>query len=298
MGATTKIDWCDATWNPVTGCFHRCEYCYARGISRRFGAHVTNWQYERIHEIDAPWFRTVYEPDGVTETERRVVPYPFDFEPTFHRYRLNEPKHWRRPRTIFVCSMADLFGAWVPDSWIEAVFEACAASPQHRYLFLTKNPGRYCDLYRAGKLPGGDNYWYGVTYDHGEGLGRQYGMENRPVTFALDGKPIHNAGSWWMPGWFWGDTPELMEPGETPRHSFVSFEPLIDDIGAHIGSTGGEWLIIGAETGNRKGRAEAKREWVEHIVDYADRAGRPVFMKESLREIMGDGFRQEWPWEV
>ena len=101
-----------------------------------------------------------------------------------------------------------------------------------------------------------------------------------------------------MPGWFWGDTPELMETGETLRNSFVSFEPLLFDIGAHIGSTGGNWLIIGAETGNRKGKPICRREWVDHIVDYARKTGKPVFMKESLREIMGADFVQEYPWMV
>lgn len=296
MGYKTKIDWADTTWNPVTGCLHGCEYCYARRIAKRFGCHMTP-------DSDCP---VIDRPVRNTDTYAymrlagisagAINPYPFDFTPTFHRYRLDIPKRWQRPRTIFVCSMADLFGAWVPDEWIEEVFDACQKAPQHRYLFLTKNPGRYCDLYRSGKLPGGDNYWYGVTYDHGEGLGRKQGMGNRPVTFALGGKPVHNAGSWWLPGWFWGDTPELMMPGETLRNSFVSFEPLLFDIGAHIGSTGGDWLIIGAETGNRKGKPVCKREWVDHIVDYARKTGKPVFMKESLREIMGKDFIQEFPW--
>ncbi|MFR1061782.1 MAG: DUF5131 family protein [Enterocloster sp.] len=59
--------------------------------------------------------------------------------PTFHKYRLNEYQN-KKSRNIFVCSMADLFGEWVPDEWIEEVFEACDNAPQHNYLFLTKNP--------------------------------------------------------------------------------------------------------------------------------------------------------------
>ena len=50
-------------------------------------------------------------------------------------FRLKEPEQKTKPQTIFVCSMSDLFGAWVPDEWIEAVFEACEKAPQHRYLF-------------------------------------------------------------------------------------------------------------------------------------------------------------------
>ena len=64
---------------------------------------------------------------------------------------------------IFVGSMADLFGRWVPDDWIEQVFDACRRAPRHTYLFLTKNPQRYCDLASAGKLPTEPNFWYGTT---------------------------------------------------------------------------------------------------------------------------------------
>ena len=225
----------------------------------------------------------------MTEARKWVCPYPFDFEPTFHRYRLGIPAGWKRPRTIFVCSMADLFGKWVPDRWIQEVFDACAKAPQHRYMFLTKDPGRYCELERAGLLPSGDNYWFGCTYDHSNWNKER--IPDRPTTFALDGKRSHDAGDWWFPGTFWKSRGGL-------RNSFVSFEPLLYDIGEHIGSTGGDWLILGAETGNRTGRAICKREWVEHILEYADKVGKPVFMKESLREIMGDDFRQEYPWEV
>ena len=59
--------------------------------------------------------------------------------------------------------MADLFGEWVPNEWISLVFEACKQAPQHRYLFLTKNPLRYLELERSGILPKGNNYWYGTS---------------------------------------------------------------------------------------------------------------------------------------
>lgn len=307
MGDKTKIDWADATWNPVTGCLHGCEYCYARGIANRFGLPYAPKlgdpgmegakKYDSSEGLD-----TMLELEKPFELNGRKQPYPMAFAPTFHRYRLDIPARWTKPRTIFVCSMADLFGAWVPDEWIKAVFDACAAAPQHRYLFLTKDPGRYCDLERAGLLPSGDNYWFGATYDHSNwpGLDGPHKIPGRPTTFEIDGKRVHDAGDFWFPGMFWKNSykrcPEVAH-GE-PRNSFVSFEPLLFDIGAHIGSSGGDWLIIGAETGNRKGKTVCKREWVEHIVEYADKAGKPVFMKESLREIMGADFRQEFPWEV
>lgn len=287
----TKIDWADSTWNPVTGCLHGCEYCYARRIAERFGGasethnneccHECQWETEgtgEIHELDEP----IYDYDN-----GRKAPYPFDFDPTFHRYKLDEPKSWKKPRTIFVCSMADMFGDWVPDAWIQEVFEACKAAPQHRYLFLSKNPGRYCHLDRAGIMPKGDNFWFGATFDHSNWPGHDgpHEIPGRPTTFALRGKMVHDAGDFYYPHY-----PE--------KNRFISFEPLLYDIGAHIGSTGAQWHIIGAETGNRKGKVVTQREWVDHIVEYSDRNHIPVFMKESLRELMGDDFRQEFPWEV
>lgn len=140
----SKIDWCDSSWNPITGCLHDCEYCYARGIARRFG----NYQGDDGHL------------HIVNTTDKRKVAYPFGFSPTLHRHRLTDPQKKAKPQTIFVGSMADIFGAWVPDGWVKEVFDACAAAPQHRYLFLTKNPARYRSL-ALGSLP--PQHFYGVT---------------------------------------------------------------------------------------------------------------------------------------
>ena len=100
--------------------------------------------------------------------ERPDNPYPDKFHPTFHRYRLPEPRRIKKSSTIFVCSMADLFGDWVPDTWIKEVFKACDAAPQHQYLFLTKNPGRYQRMILTGQLPYKENYWFGRTVVGGE----------------------------------------------------------------------------------------------------------------------------------
>lgn len=144
----TKIDWCDSTWNPVTGCLHGCEYCYARGIANRFGGDFT------MSRCSEHGFLELY---GKPEN-----PYPDKFSPTFHRYRLNEYIS-KKGRNIFVCSMADLFGDWVPDEWIKEVFEACEKAPQHNYLFLTKNPIRYELLHQKGILRKCSNMWYGYS---------------------------------------------------------------------------------------------------------------------------------------
>lgn len=158
----TRIDWCDSTWNPVTGCLHGCEYCYARNISERFkarelgkfGEEKVNGNY--IYELNSPLLQITSNGACMKSA------YPYGFAPTLHRYRLND-YIGKQGRNIFVCSMADLFGLWVPDSWIEEVFKACEKAPQHNYLFLTKNPKRYEELGEKGVLPDSPNMWFGFS---------------------------------------------------------------------------------------------------------------------------------------
>ena len=82
---------------------------------------------------------------------------------------------------------------------------------------------------------------------------------------------------------------------------FISIEPIMEDFDAgelDKDEFGIKWIIVGAETGKRKGKVIPKREWIEHIAETCRRSRIPVFMKESLRELMGEDFRQEFPWEV
>lgn len=187
------------------------------------------------------------------------APFPYGFEPTFHRYRLEEPQHKKKPQTIFVCSMSDLFGVWVPDRWIDEVFNACRSAPQHRYLFLTKNPHRYCDLADAGRLPRGDNFWYGTS------------ITTKDVPFF----------------------------GEGVRYNiFLSIEPLMEDLDAGVGSFGGvRWVIVGAMTGPGSKEHQPHREWIENIVDTASLTHAAVFMKDSLAPIWGNPLIQDFPWD-
>lgn len=281
MGRKTKIDWCDATWNPVTGCLHGCEYCYARTIANRFAGCDKLSTY--MPDCQATWRRVnpdsrpedaIFEVDAKCppiniffnakkqKVIHRVAPYPWGFQPTLRRDKLSVPYNWKNPRTIFVCSMAELFGDWVPDEWIEAVINACVAAPQHRYLFLTKNPARYMHLIANGIIPENQpNFWFGSTATIPE-------ME-----------------------FFWCDE----------VNTFVSIEPILapfedlTDEGVDPASKT-NWIIVGAETGNRKNKVVPQKSWIDEIVSAAKKAGTPVFMKESLREIMGNDFRQEFPW--
>lgn len=125
-----SIEWALWSWNPITGCLHNCPYCYARDIAARF--------------------------------------FTQGFTPTFLPERLGAPYHQRVPpqaahelgwRNIFTCSMADLFGKWVPAEWIEAVLDVARECPQWNFLFLTKFPNRLAEF----TYP--DNAWLGTTVD-------------------------------------------------------------------------------------------------------------------------------------
>ncbi len=132
-----NIEWARYSWNPVTGCLHGCVYCYARDIADRY--------------------------------------YPQGFNPTFIPSRLNAPGSTKQKNiadmrpidqigysSVFVCSMADLFGKWVPREWIEAVLLEVEENPQWNFLFLTKFPQRMAEF----TYP--DNAWLGTTVDRPE----------------------------------------------------------------------------------------------------------------------------------
>ncbi len=245
----TKIDWCDSTWNPVTGCNHGCEYCYARGIAHRFGFHASEPDINERVLLECP------------VSAGKKVPYPFDFHPTFHKYRLND-YIGKQGRNIFVCSMADLFGKWVPDSWIEEVFRSCEKAPHHNYLFLTKNQQRYIELSEKGLLP--NKHWYGYS-----------------VTKQSDLWEFHHADDCAV------------------KNLFVSIEPILEPISPGFCShCPADWVIIGAETGRRKDKVVPKREWVERIVMECEYSDIPVFMKSSLADIWGEPLIQEFPKEL
>jgi len=253
----TKIEWCDSTWNPVVGCLHGCPYCYARKMTTRFGT---------MQEDRSGYGETHYNAKlHCLETRIDGNPYPYLFEPTFFRYKLDEPRRKKKKETIFVCSMADLFGDWVPDEWIEDVFRAVQSAPQHRYMFLTKNPERYKDL-PAPCFNGISEIWFGASITNGDEIGR--------VSYLLEAVAKYKR-----------------------VNIFASVEPLLENLEQPDNLKYLDWVIIGAETGNRAGKVVPEKAWVENIVHVSKSLYTPVFMKESLRGIMGEDFWQEFPWK-
>lgn len=259
----TRIDWASHTWNPVTGCLHGCDYCYARKTAIRFGLHQCERPSKPPLEIlpKGSGCFCVDEPTKLYDQSGKYIrstPYPAGFAPTLHTYTLDYPVKREIPSTVFVSSMGDLFGEWVCEDWIEQVFNAAKRAPWHTYLFLTKNPGRYIELDEAGRLPHDANFWYGSTVTN----------------------------------------PEMPYFSSTKVNTFLSIEPLMAPFLAeeHIGGLYGiDWVIVGAMTGNSRFRHQPKREWVEEIVEIAMGEGVPVFMKDNLSAVWGGKLIQEYP---
>jgi len=286
----TKIEWCDQTWNPITGCRHKCPYCYAEKIANRFKgkgdlrenkswvammeSHYEQKKGSGIYYIRQPLCRGDI-PKLYAKNPAKISHYPFGFVPTFHRYRLDEPKKVKTPQNLFVCSMADLFGDWVPDEWIQEVIEACGKAPQHRYLFLTKNYKRYEDLIAKRILPSCLNsFYFGISITTQEDSERYYDWR-----FHSHNKYKNN---YWI-------------------NRFISVEPLHEDIELHLRWFRADWIIIGAETGYRKNKIIPKKKWIENIVyqchSETGHQSVRVFMKDSLKDIWGKPLIQEYPWK-
>ncbi|MDD9738469.1 phage Gp37/Gp68 family protein [Marinovum sp. SP66] len=125
MADTTKIEWTDATWNPITGCTlvdDGCRNCYAA-------------------ELAATRLKTHPSRAGLARKNAAGVA-KFTGEVRFNEQWLTQPLGWKKPRMVFVCAHGDLFHESVPNEWIDQVFAVMALSPRHTFQVLTKRPDR------------------------------------------------------------------------------------------------------------------------------------------------------------
>lgn len=152
MGDHSKIEWTDATWNPVLGCDRvsaGCAHCYAVGAVARMAAHPN----PKIAAANADLTERI--PNGLLDWTGVVRCLP---------ERLEQPMRWTRPRRIFVNSLSDLFHPAVGGDFIDAVWDVMARTPRHLYQVLTKRPCRAANYLRARQLvlP---NVWVGTSVE-------------------------------------------------------------------------------------------------------------------------------------
>jgi len=147
----SSIEWTEATWNPVTGCTQispGCAHCYAKTFAERF---------------------------------RGVPGHPYEngFDLQLRPERLDQPLRWKKPRTIFVNSMSDLFHPNVPDDYIRDVFDVMERAQHHRFQVLTKRSERLADM--AWSLPWPVNVWMGVSVENQRFINRVDDLRRVPA---------------------------------------------------------------------------------------------------------------------
>lgn len=148
---SSKIEWTEDTWNPLTGCTKispGCAHCYAERMAKRLQA-------------------------------MNVASYKNGFEITIHEHLLNVPLTWKNPRVVFVNSMSDLFHEDVPEDFIQKVFSTMVIAKQHTFQLLTKRSTRLKEI--APRLPWPKNIWMGVSVENND---YEYRIRNLAATNA------------------------------------------------------------------------------------------------------------------
>jgi protein gp37 len=212
MADNSRIEWTEATWNPVTGCSKvspGCAHCYAETFAER-------WRGIAGH------------------------PYEQGFDLRLWPERLEVPLRWRRPRTIFVNSMSDLFHEAIPIEYIAEVFKVMQRADWHVFQVLTKRPERLEAL--ADDLPWPPNVWMGVS------------IENRRFVHRADNL--------------------RRTPAQT---KFISAEPLLGPLeGLDLSRI--DWLIAGGESG--PGHRPMRIEWARDLRDRCVEENVAFFFKQ------------------
>ncbi len=290
MSDKTKIEWTDATWNPVTGCTKvsaGCDHCYAESIATRFAG---------------------------------TKAYPNGFDVTLWPERLDQPLRWQRPRRVFVNSMSDLFHDQVPDEFIARVFAVMACSYRHTFQVLTKRPGRMRSLLNSPEfvrlfdrefcsIPDWNDRWPDLEFAP---AGHVWHLENGPLPNVWLGVSVEDQ------KWANIRIPQLLATPAAVR--FLSCEPLLGPVDlaswfhtseciasqeppwctCHLlTGTSVDWVIVGGESGPHA--RPMHPDWARSLRDQCVAAGVPFLFKQwgewapavrstdRLKHYFGDG---------
>ncbi len=212
MAHNSPIEWTESTWNPVTGCTKispGCKNCYAERLAKRLKAMgQSNYQ------------------NG--------------FQLTLQPQMLELPLKWKKPQTIFVNSMSDLFHKNVPDEYILKVFEVMNKASWHRFQVLTKRSDRLSRL--SSKIEWTQNIWMGVS------------VETQKYVYRID---------------------DLRSTGANIK--FLSLEPLLSPL-KDLNLTNIDWAIVGGESGY--GCRPIEESWVIEIREQCETSNVPFFFKQ------------------
>lgn len=225
MAQQSSIEWTDLTWNPVVGCSIEsagCTNCYAMRMAARLQA-MGHEKYQGL---------TKRTKRGAVWTDRVRC----------HEESVEIPFSWKKPKRVFVNSMADLFHPDVPEDFIGRIWEVMQCTPQHHYQILTKRPQRMAEVLRSIAPTPLQNVWLGTSVESDKVVNRIQDLRNVPAAVR-----------------------------------FISFEPLIADVG-QVDLTGIHWAIVGGESGPRA--RPMSEQWAENILDQCLKAGTAFFFKQ------------------
>jgi protein gp37 len=212
MANNSAIEWTGSTWNPITGCTKispGCKNCYAERMAHRLKA--------------------MGQPN-----------YSNGFQVALHEHVLELPLRWKKPQTIFVNSMSDLFHKDVPVDFIKKAFNVMNHAHWHSFQILTKRSDRLLKL--SSELIWTPNIWVGVS------------VENERHKYRIDHLRLIKA-----------------------EIKFVSFEPLLEPLGI-LNLEGIDWVIVGGESG--PGARPMEESWVIGIRNQCIEEGVPFFFKQ------------------
>jgi len=212
MASDSSIEWTDSTWNPLTGCTKvspGCKNCYSERMAKRLQA-------------------------------MGLPNYLNGFGLSLHEHVLAQPLYWKKPRTIFVNSMSDLFHKGVPIEFIQRVFDIMLQAGWHFFQILTKRSDRLADL--SPKLTWAPNIWMGVS------------VENQDYVYRIEHLRRTKA-----------------------KIKFLSLEPLLGHI-PDLNLEGIDWVIVGGESG--PGARPMDPKWAIDILTQCRRKGVSFFFKQ------------------
>ncbi len=223
--AETSIEWTDSTWNPVAGCSiitSGCKNCYAMRMAARLDA------------MGIPKYKGLTRKSGGRWVWTGKI--RLDLQ------SLDAPLRWKRPRTIFVNSMSDLFHEQVSTEFVRKIWDVMAKGPQHTFQILTKRPERMKEILNGDDFPALSNVWLGTSVEDSAALHRLDSLRQTPAKIR-----------------------------------FVSFEPLIGSVAA-ANLSNIHWAIVGGESGPRA--RTMKEDWLNEILDVCQRDGAAFFFKQ------------------
>ena len=225
------IEWTDFTWNPVGGCQHGCRWqmpdgtiaeCYAETVAERMAQHVYKHGFEYHY---------------------------------WNPHLLSEPLKLKTSSKIFLDSMSDLMGHWVPDEQVRQVLDVCRQARWHTFQLLTKNAPKL----KQFEFP--DNIWVGVSAPPSIMFGKRLSeaQQSRMLKTMLEVLQHVNVPVRWM-----------------------SIEPLSFDIASLLEGSNLKWAVIGAATNGARAY-QPRPEWVRNVLEVLDKQGTKVFFKGNLK---------------